>query len=270
MREQLNPIGMRSIEYRRWSPSASPLSVEFPAAALAPLGRAESSGVLYGSRQGRQVRVTALSVRQDEEQEKVGVFVSRIRGEVFLTEADLIFMNRQHADLALVVVGSRAGFFVREANGSIQTVRSLEEFSVIGEAQPATPPPAAKPRPAERKPIARRPTTRRPVGGKTRWVPAGAVALAGLPLMALAMFPQRSVHPQESIDVWEAQHQLRISWTPAQNAVLSITDGGATMSIPVGVDQSSVVYVPRSEEVEVKLTGLRSMSTRYKSLAGRQ
>ena len=60
----------------------------------------------------------------------MGVFFSRIRGEVFLTETDLAFFNEHQSEVALVVAGDRAGFFVREADGSIQTVRSHEEFSI--------------------------------------------------------------------------------------------------------------------------------------------
>jgi hypothetical protein len=243
---QLSSKGMRRIEYLRWEPAKSPLTVELPRDLLLQLGWSDSRGVLYGSRRGEEVRIASLESRTDEEQEKIGVFASRIRGEVFLTDGDLAFLNRERVDLALVVAGRRAGFFVRERGGSIQTVRSHEEFSVVP-AAPLAPLPLIKPR--------------------RKWAPAGALALAALPLAALAMFPQRAAQTPGSIEVRELEHQLRISWAPEQNAVLRIDDGGATIETPVRTGQSSVTYAPRSGEVEVTLTGLRNLSTNYKTSA---
>lgn len=259
---------MRTIEYRRWAPLASPLSVEFPAELLLELGWADSSGVLYGSRRGRAVRVTALNVPLDEEQEKVGVFVSRIRGEVFLTEADLAFLNDQKAGLALVVAGHRAGFFVREAGGSIQTVRSHEEFGV-SETGVRVPPPEP--------PVLLRPAATPWQKRWRQWVPAGRISRATLPLLALpvvglaalAVFPPHAAQTPRSIEVHETAHQLQISWEPAQNAVLTIDDGGAKISIPVHADQSTATYAMNGPEVEVSLSSvdgsnrLRRVSTHW-------
>jgi hypothetical protein len=258
---------MRTVEYRRWAPLASPLSVEFPAELLLELGWADSCGILYGSRRGREVRVTALSVPPDEEQEKVGVFASRIRGEVFLTEGDLAFLNDQKAGLALVVTGHRAGFFVREAGGSIQTVRSHEEFWV-SETGVSVAPPAApvQPHPA--------------IPGRRKRVRAGRISRATLPLLALpvvglaaalAVFPQHAPQAPQSIEVHQTDRQLQISWEPAQNAVLTIDDGGARISIPVHADQSTATYAMQGPEVEVSLLSvdrsnrLRRVSTRYRA-----
>lgn len=243
---------MRSIEYRRWDPLASPLCVEFPAELLLDLGWAEAAGILYGSRRGREVRVTALETRVDEEQEKIGVFVSRIRGEVFLTEADLALLKQQNADLALVVAGKRAGFFVRESDGSIQTVRSHEEFLVPqSNSTAAVAPVSAPPRPAPGK-------ARKCV--PARWVQKSAVVVAGLLLVAAAVFPQHPFPqrgaPPSSIDLYETDRQLRISWKPAQNAVLTIDDSGGHISIPVYADQTNVTYARRGPEVEVSLSSV--------------
>lgn len=249
---------MLVIEYRRWAPLESPLSVEFTAELLLGLGQAESCGLLHGWRRGTTVRLTRLAPQDDEEQEKAGVFVSRIRGEVFLTEADLQFMNQEGVDVALVVAGGRAGFFVREANGAIQTVRSHEEFSIQQPAAPPVSPPV---------PLSVRP-------GWIKWrerIPNGAVAMAALPLVALgalAVLPRR-VTPSRSIEVREVEHQLRISWQPARNAVLTIDDSGARMAIPVAADQSSATYAMTGPEVEVSLISvdeknqLRRISTRF-------
>ncbi len=137
----------------------------------------ETSGVLYGSRHGGQIRITSIETPRGEEEKKVGVFFSRIRGEVFLTEADLTFFNEHHSEVALVVAGDRAGFFVREAGGSIQTVRSHEEFSI---GLPCA--------------IAPKLVLALKWPRTFAWTaaPAWLVMLAVLPIAALAVLPQRS------------------------------------------------------------------------------
>lgn len=236
---------------------------------------------MYGSRHGKEVRVAALHTpfHSDEEQEKVGVYVSRIRGEVFLTEADLAVLNEHQAELALVVAGNRAGFFVREADGSIQTVRSHEEFWV-SIPEPELPPPLS-----EAPPVPRHSSEVAPGQWHkwvpVRWVPAswfpkGLVAMAALPLVALgafAVFPQWSLHAPgqdpASIEISEIDNQLRISWKPGQNAVLTIDDSGGQVSIPVYPNQSSATYGRRGADVQVRLDSVdaanrpRRLSTRY-------
>ena len=254
---------MRTIEYRRWAPPASPLIVEFPAELLLELGSAESSGILYGSRRGREVRVTALGA-PDEDPEKVGVFVSRIRGEVFLTEPDLAFLNQQQTGLALVVAGNRAGFFVREPGGAIQTVRSHEEFSI------------AETPLARAAPMAVTVQAGPAAGGKPR-ARAGRVSHAMLPLMALpvvglaalVVLPQRAAQAPRGIQVQEAGRQLRISWAPVPAGVLTIDDGDGRVSIPVSANQSTATYAMRGPDVVISLTSvdgsnrLRRVSTRW-------
>jgi hypothetical protein len=247
---------MRTIEYHRWSPQDSPLRVEFQAELLLELGWAEASGILYGSRHGEKIRIAALTTPWDEEPEKVGVYFSRARGEVFLTETDLAFMSEQQAGLALVVVGKRAGFFVREKNGSIQTVRSREEFSTVQTQETAAPNIAIHPRAARR--------VYRP---RWTWAPVGLAMLAGLPIAALAVFPQHMEHTTErpteqtagqtaapfELDVHKAGGQLRISWKPGQSAMLVIEDRDKRLTTPVYADQSNVTYVPQGEQVNVSL-----------------
>ena len=243
-------LDMRTIEYRRWSPPASRVRVEFPADLLLELGWAETSGILYGSRNGTNIRVAdiriaALQKPQDEQRVKVGVFFSRIRGEVFLTEEDLASFKEPENELALVVAGDRAGFFVREQDGSIQTVRSHEEFAVVPP-RPSGPiaAPLKTPRRAKRTPL---------------WMP-GLAALAALPLagLAVAVLPQSAGRPLQqpvpsALTLSESGGQLRISWKHGRNAVLVIDDGGRRRSLLVYPNQSNVTYVPRGSEVEVSL-----------------
>jgi len=222
---------MPSAAHRRWCPPASPIPIEFPDALLSGLGRCETSGFLYGIRRETEARIAALHKPAGEGQEKIGLFFSRIRGEVFLTEADLEQMNRLKIDLALVVAGQRAGFFVRERDGSIQSVRSHEEFS-ISRARPRRSTPRTRP-------VARR-----------RWLAAGFAGLA-LPLAALTVSPHRDA--PKTLEVHDVGGQLRISWSPPQDALLSIQDGAQRISLPVSVDESSVTYVPRGPGIDVNL-----------------
>lgn len=248
---------------------SSPVSVEFPGEVLLELGWGESRGVLFGWRKGREVRISTLGTRVDEEQEKVGVFVSRVRGEVFLTEGDLRFMTEHGVDLALVAAGQRAGFFVREISGSIQTVRSHEEFSTEQKEEVTS---TAVPKTAVAK------TSAKPVRSRERrrkWIPAGLFAVVGLLAAAVVVLPQRAAQARwkaagRSMEVREEARQLFISWQPMQNAVLTIEDNGSIVSIPVYADQSTVTYLPRGNDIEVRLTGLRTLSAHYTREIGRQ
>jgi hypothetical protein len=231
---------MRTIEYRIWGPEASPLRVEFPVKLIQGLGVAETSGILYGLRHGRVIRILARALEQgNEEQVKVGVFVSRIRGEVFLTETDLASFRQHRSEVALVVAGGRAGFFVREADGSIQTVRSHEEFEVAPQCSGA--------------PNELLPSPKRTRAFAWTAAPAWLAMLAVLPIAALAVLPKRSAAAPLELQVRETAGQLRISWKPGQNAVLAIDDSGTRLSIPVYANQSSVTYAPRGSEVRVNL-----------------
>ena len=86
----------------------------------------DARGPLFGMRNGKSVWI--LAAHRLAGAAPVGIFVARGRGEVFLTESDLAFLDAQRADLALAVAGGKGGFFVRERDGSIQTIQSYEEF----------------------------------------------------------------------------------------------------------------------------------------------
>ena len=224
---------MQSVQFRRWSPAASLLKVEFPAELAAELWpepeTLEASGVLYGFRSGREVHVLAAEATGDLEQ--VGIFIARERGEVFLTESNLELFERHKVPVALVRAGGKAGFFVREPNGSIQTVRSHEEFSVD---VPALPPSRFT------LPVA--------VSKKPALAAAGFFALM-LPL--LAFFRPA---PALGLHVHEQAGQLRISWTPGKPALLEIDDADRHLAAPVFSNQSNLTYERGSGDVAVSLT----------------
>jgi hypothetical protein len=224
---------VQSLEYRRWSPAASPLQIEFAAElaeALWPEPEAlETSGVLYGFRNGREIHVLAAHAQGDLDQ--VGIFVARVRGEVFLTESNLELFDRHNVPVALVRAGNKAGFFVREPNGSIQTVRSHEEFSV------------------DEPPHPRMRAIKLPdVMAKPVWAAAGFFALT-LPL--LAFFRPA---PALGLQVRDQAGQLQISWTPGKSALLEIDDGARHIASPVFANQSNLTYGRGSGKVEVSLT----------------
>lgn len=246
---------MRRIQYRQWCPDQSPLRIEVAENLLRELrpkpGTLETQGVLYGQRHQEEIRL--LSAEPRPGLTALGIFVCRERGEVFLTESNLESIEQRQALLALVVAGNRAGFFVHAADGTIQTVRSHEEFSIVEPPKPASLP---KPPPASLR--------------KWNWAVAGWLALAALPVAALAYlrpaFPQKI--PTTALDVREVDGQLLIYWKSGEAAILEIQDGLDHTSIPVFPDQSRATYLRRSGEVEISLVrlehrGARRESTRF-------
>ena len=116
-----------------WSPLLSPIRIEYSRTLLRSLARREDQpdhhGLLYGERDWSGAR--ASSRRSRSPARVVGSFAARARGEVFLTESDL---ERLHGldprSIALVIAGDNGGFFVREPEGSMRTIKSYQEFPV--------------------------------------------------------------------------------------------------------------------------------------------
>src|ERR1700722_19271487 len=126
------------IAWRVWAPVKSQMRIEYareiPRDLLRDLarqdGQVDLTGVLYGRRIARSIRV--ISTKPRAGLDPVGVFSTRARGDVFLTEDDLARLESlQSADaIALVIAGNTAGFFVREPGGAMQTIKSYQEFPV--------------------------------------------------------------------------------------------------------------------------------------------
>lgn len=181
----------------------------------------DAFGTLYGVRSGKTVRV--VSTRGQTGLSAIGVFASRVRGEVFLTEDDLERFETAGASAALVIAGERCGFFVRDAGGALETVRSYEEFFIQAAASPAV--------------------------KQRRWTWASTFAL--LPLLAFAI-PHRPAPPLE-LRLQERAGQLRISWNRQSRDPLTILDGGSLITVDVKPDQFGMTYARRSGDVLVKL-----------------
>ncbi|MEO8096785.1 MAG: hypothetical protein ABI811_03735 [Acidobacteriota bacterium] len=263
---------MRTVQYRRWSPPQSSVRIEFTPEILHEI-RAESRngqdrGYLFGLHVGDDIRVLAAirAPRRDDPRlqhwEPVGVYVSRARGEVFLTDADLEQVDRVMAGVALVVVGGRAGFFTRELDGKIQAVRSHEEFSVAeaaAQAEIRTP----EPRLAR---LWRHPALA-PVQ-QWKWA-AGVAALLIVPVAAFAYLTPYLPKPPLELSLKETQGQLLIAWDPrsvSTSGRLEIDDRGARriLLFPPGV--GSATYGLQSGDVEVRIsTDTRSGVARWTS-----
>lgn len=252
---------MQSILYRRWAPPASPVQIEFLPEVLREI-RAEKRGgqdrgYLFGRRLGSEFRVEA-AVRSPhasdpklEGLEAVGVYVARARGEVFLTDADLEQVTRVPDGIALVVAGGRAGFFSREANGSIQAVRSHEEF-LVAEAAPQAESPAVLQEPK----MVRR--WRHPAIGPVsafKWAVAASLILAG-PAMAVAFLQPRMETLPIEMTLRESEGQLIVSWDPAllaEGGHLEITEGELSKSLQLAARDGGVTYWTESGDVDIRL-----------------
>jgi len=220
----------------RWRPPRSSVSIEYSPELLSEMRpRAESietTGFLYGYREGSVLSISGT--RPPEAGEKIGIFVSRFRGEVFLTESNLEIFEKENSLVALVIAGDKAGFFVREPDGSIQSVRSHEEFLLPAHA------------PAKSS------------AGKWAWVAGAGFALAVL----LPMFRQRPPQPP-ALQVSEERNELHIAWEAGEHAILEIHDGGERIATPVSPDQSSATYARRTSTVEISLIPLDGRQVRH-------
>jgi len=207
----------------------------------------QSGGLLFGLRQRDEVRI--LSSHGDSGQAPLGIFVCRTRGEVFLTDDDLANFEKHQVVLALVVAGGRAGFFVREPDGSIQAIRSHEEFPVASLVALAAAK-KTKPRLAFERPIP-------PPGLWPVWkriaacaavlvVPAGAFAYLR-PLLRLPI----------ALALREESGQLVIGWNAGalmDGSRLEIRDGSERTLLMLPSHMSSATYGPQGSDVEVRLT----------------
>jgi hypothetical protein len=208
---------------KTWSPPQSPLCVEYPEEMLRELepdpARIETTGFLYGRRDGAVVRLRSLP----GDEPPVGIYVLRLRGEVFLSEANLVLFEKSRALVALVIAGAKGGFFIRDSVGSIQSVRSYEEFAV---------PQQHKKR------------------GKAAFA-AGLILLATIPVVAL---PHLHQFPHTGLSIQENGDLLLISWKPGRPGLLEIADGPVHTAIPISAEQHRVDYVRLGGDVQVKLT----------------
>jgi len=219
---------------RTWAPPESPFRIEYSPALLRELrisnSGVDSFGVLYGVRHGQTISLVAARGRPGLD--PLGIFATRVRGQVFLTEEDLERFEKADACVALVISGEKGGFFVRDSAGSIEAVRSYEEFSING--QPEIVPVKVI---------------------KRTW--AWAWCLLLLPLL---YFIPRHTQPPLALTLRENLGQLSISWNVPVRATLLIVDGSDRTSISINPGASTVTYARRSSDVTV---GIGSVQARF-------
>jgi hypothetical protein len=217
-----------------WHPAKSPFKIEYSAELLRQVSHEGDHGILYGRRLDGHIRLLAARrVKHASDLrlvglERVGIFAVRRTGQVFLTEQDLEFSEQHDAPVALVLAGRCAGFFVREANGTIQAIRSHQEFPV----------PDFEP-----------PKKRFSIRSWLNGIALGACLL--LPVVAaLYAEPKAAL----TISVHEEARQLVTVWSPGVRGTLRIRNNRRTIEIPVGVDETRATFAPENGTVEIRLT----------------
>jgi len=214
----------------------------------------QSNGLLFGVRHEDEVRVlTTRSHQSDSTPEglsPVGIFVCRARGEVFLTDDDLANFESHQGVLALVIAGGRAGFFVREPDGSVQAIRSHEEFRVADAAsRPSVDTNAAAELPAP-------PRGWWPLRLAWKRVAACALFLA-VPAGAFAYLRPLLPHMPISLTIREEAGQLMIGWNAAslaEGSRLEIQDGSERTILMLPPNASSATYGLQGDDVQVRLS----------------
>ncbi len=288
-----------------------------------PRGGVEVGGVLFGRLEGGLTRILAsrpaaceykfgpsyqLSEKDDQAfgallrapetdpllaaLEPVGWYLSHTRSGVCLTQQDLELHNRHFPkpfQVALVVRPesfgpSRAGFFFREADGTIRTESSHGEFALAARARRprgAVPKDVSAPETAPARPETRFPESRSgsrpapapaphgpaPASSRRRTVWAGAaVLLIGAILAAELLITRKtaSAPPSLALSALDVDGQLQIVWDrdsavvrQAMGGSLEIVDGSRRLVLPftaAGLRRGSVTYARRSGMVEVRLT----------------
>lgn len=284
-----------------------------------PRGGIEVGGILFGTAEGSLVRILACRPvaseyasgpsyalsEQDEAGfrrtleaartdpalsglEPVGWYHSHTRSEVFLSPQDLEIQNRYFVgscQIALVVrpepFGSvRAGFFVREQDGTIRSESSYREVLIPVPARARHRAPG-EPRTDERESgagqdAAAMPATARPGepypdvkparGGAWRWYWVTAAALFLAAIAALVVPGRREAVPLPrplALRVLDFDGQLQIVWDPSavpakevRRGSVNIVDGTQRVVVPLdsaGFREGGVTYARRSGSVEVRL-----------------
>ncbi len=284
-----------------------------------PHGGVETGGVLYGTHEENLVRITAwrpivcqyakgpsFLLSEEEEAalaealkdwradaeltrlEPVGWYRAHTRSEVLLSDGDLTFFNRFFPEpwqVGLIVrpasfAPTRAGFFFREADGSIHAQSSYFEFTLAVwtgvEAAPAAeapeapgtvdasePPPVAPSEPPpmlESEPHA----PHRGIGAPwTQWKWYAAIPIV-LAAVALAFWLLTPSHPSLTLSATDVRGHLRIAWNGAarpmghaKSGSIEIDDHGVRTHLnltPADLRSGNLFYERQSGDVAVRLT----------------
>jgi proteasome lid subunit RPN8/RPN11 len=320
---------MSDVKFASWSVAESPITIEYSLIVIEEIrhavaegfqrlsrGGIEVGGVLYGTREGRTVRVLAMrpitcehargpafllsdkdrmslnqqlsSDAEDPHLEgliAVGWFLSHTRSEITLSDSDLelysIFFPAPWQVTLVVRPGRggamRAGFFVREADGTVKSERSYLEYNfpdrlagvldrapgprperVQGErrmnnrAEAITSSGAAA---AARREMQQPLEIAAPTFGQPRFVPSGppkkkwpwllgwAVVVIFAAVFGLRYWMMRPVTEPIALAVVEHEGQLHIEWNHASRPVTAAVRG--TLVINDGSNTQTFALSPR-------------------------
>ena len=292
-------------------------------------GGAEVGGVMYGSRHASSIRILTwrpiaceyadgealrlshsdrmtLAVQLEaarrnselKDLRPVGWFVSHPRGGVAMNESDLeihsgFFPESTQVTLVIHPTGAGradAGFFAREADGSVRSEASYKEFvlepviappEAASDAEPtpqeldhsesagppsSIPEPISLPEPSPRAlptPIFR---TDEPLPSRERWLWAIPIALA-LGLGAWLLYQRQKPAETSSLAFRvssSAARTAQLEWDPNSRAIrdsergeIDITDGGNGSQVPLSIDQlraGKMTYLAQSGDAGFQLT----------------
>jgi proteasome lid subunit RPN8/RPN11/cell division protein FtsB len=333
-------IPMSEARFASWSAAESPVTIEYSLVVIEEIrhevsegfqklsrGGVEVGGILYGTREGRTVRLLAIrpincehargpafqlsdsdKAALEEELERntedqrladltcLGWFVSHTRSEVMLSESDLEIYEKYFNDpwqVTLVIRpgrgGSmRAGFFVREHDGTVRSESSYLEFnfpdrlagvldrpvrpdrpsaarahtvyfreSAAAPVRRETPLPQAQlPAPQFIPPPAPRP--------KWPWLLAWGVVVVAIAVLAVRYFVLTPGAEPLDLSVLDHDGQLQVSWDqkakPVSSAVrglLVVTDGQTPRTIQLSqqdLERGNYSYKRASDDVEVRMS----------------
>jgi proteasome lid subunit RPN8/RPN11 len=297
-------------------------------------GGIEVGGVLYGVRDGRTLRVLAIreiacehargpsfhlsqkdraalaeQLSQDQQDARLdgmicaGWFVSHTRSEIALADSDQeIYAAFFPAPWQVTMVirpgrgsGMRAGFFVREADGTVKSERSYMEFSFpdrlagvldsvprrerlspldrrgFGSAAVA-PVPRDFPHDVQPQFAGPRFLPMPPPKRKWGWLLAWLVLVSGLLVFGARFFMSRGVAEPVGLSVVERDGQLQIEWNHTANSVtaasggsLEIVDGADTRIValtPQDLARGKFTYARNTGDIDVRMTVVDGKGTK--------
>ncbi len=332
---------MSEARFASWSAAESPVTIEYSLVVIEEIrhevsegfqklsrGGLEVGGILYGTREGRTVRLLAIrpinceyargpafqlsdadksALKEELERNAedsrladlicLGWFVSHTRSDIMLSESDLeIYEEYFNAPWQVTLVirpgrgGSmRAGFFVREHDGTVRSKSSYLEFNFpdrlagVLDRPVRTERPTGAPRahtvyfresgvaPARRelvKPQAQVASPQllpsAPPRSKWPWLVAWAVAVVALAALAVRYFLLTPAAAPLDLSVLDHDGQLQIFWDAKARAVnsavggmLVVTDGQTPRTIQLSqedLQRGSYSYRRASDDVEARMS----------------
>lgn len=331
---------MSDARFGSWSAAESPVTIEYSLVVIEEIrhevsegfqklsrGGVEVGGLLYGTREGRTVRILAMrpincehsrgpafqlsSADREVLEEQIehggedprltdliclGWFVSHTRSEIMLSESDLELYEKYFSapwQVTLVIRpgrgGSmRAGFFVREHDGTVRGESSYLEFNFpdrlagVLDRPPRSDRPAAtrphtvyfresgavpahreNPQAAAQLPAGPQLLPSPPPKAKWPWLTAWGAAVAIAIVVAVRYFIMTPTADPLDLSVIERNGALQIEWNHAAKAVttavrgsLSITDGPTPHTValtPADLQRGNYAYQRTSDDVEVRM-----------------